>query len=421
MALSAPTAISRYQILKRLDEGGPGAVYLARDPAVDRLVAIKLLRHGYADAVVRERVIRDARSAGRLRHANIVTIFDVGDHDAQPFIAMELVRGVTLHHLIRGGAFLPLARKLRLMDELCAGLQHAHRAGVIHRGVKPKNLMMDEDGVLKILDFSIAPDGGSGSTQPDAAIGTVNYMSPEQIGGRMVDARADVFSAGAVFYELLSHRRAFADDVESGVRQMIVAGRPEPLEAIQPGLDDRLVALVNRCLEKAPARRYPDMAAIREDLRVVLQRFGPREDDGASARDEQAALDRERVNERTKRAEEEVARARDLIQRAREQFDAGDHNAAISGLEAFQPARLVANALAGFRADLQDLDAAARSSFKRPPRASPLLVASSHTVATATPPAAAKSGTRRGTTSVVLAVAVVAAVAVLVWMFLSLR
>jgi eukaryotic-like serine/threonine-protein kinase len=422
MALSAPTAISRYQILKRLDEGGPGAVYLARDPALDRLVAVKLLRHGYADAAVRERCIRGARSAARLEHPNIVTIFDVGDHNAQPFIAMEFVRGVSLHHLIRGGAFLPLPRKLRLMDELCAGLQYAHRAGLTHCGVRPKNLMMDEAGVLKILDFGIADAGGTGSTHTDAMIGTVNYMAPEQIGGRAVDARADLFSAGAVFYELLSHRRAFSDDVESGVRQMIVSGRPEPLEAIQPDLDDRIVALVNRCLEKAPTRRYQDMAAIREELGTIRRRFASKEEDDARARDHGAEPVPEPVSDRTKRAEEEVARARDLIRRAREQFDAGDHRAAISSLEAFQPARLVANALAGFRADLQQIGADATASFKRLPMAAPLLGNSSHTVATTTPPPSpAEVSTWRRTRAVALTVAIAAAVAALVWMLLNLR
>jgi serine/threonine protein kinase len=422
MALSAPAAISRYQVLNRLDEGGTGTVYLARDPAIDRLVAIKLLGEGRDDAGLRERIARDARSAGRLRHANIVTIFDVGDQDDQTFIAMEFVKGVTLHDLIHQRAALPLVGKLQLIDQLCAGLQYAHRAGVIHRDIRPKNLMIDEDGVLKILDFGIARPSGSGSAQPGATIGASNYMSPEQIAGDVVDARADMFSAGAVFYELLSYRRAFAADAESDVLRMIASGRPEPLETIQPDLDGRLVALVNRCLEKVPTRRYPDMAAVREEIGIIRQRLASREDTGVPAHTGKAAPNRERVNDRTKRAEEEVTRARAVIRRAREQFDAGDHDAAISRLEAFQPARLVANALAGFRADLQKMERDATIPFGRIPTAARMAVTSSGMVApTALPPSPADTGTSRVVKFAMLAVAIVAALAVIVWMFLNLR
>ena len=265
MASSAPTAISRYQVLNRLDEGGAGDVYLARDPGIDRLVAIKLLHEGGEDPARRERVVREARSAGRLRHPNIVTVFDVGDQGDQLFITMEFVQGVTLHDLIRRRTPLPLVGKLRLMDELCAGLQYAHRAGLIHGDIKPRNLMMDEDGALKILDFGIARVGPSA------------YMSPEQIGGHVVDARADMFSAGAVFYELLAHRCAFAGDAESEMLGMIASGQPEPLENILPDLDGHLISIVNRCLEKIPTHRYPDMAAVREELAIVRQRVDPGE------------------------------------------------------------------------------------------------------------------------------------------------
>jgi serine/threonine-protein kinase len=408
MASSAPAAISRYQVLNRLDEGGAGNVYLARDPGIDRLVAIKLLREGCEDPAQRERVVREARSAGRLRHPNIVTVFDVGDQGDELFITMEFVQGVTLHDLIRRPAPLPLVRKLRLMDELCAGLQYAHRAGLIHGDIKPRNLMMDEDGALKILDFGIPRVGPSA------------YTSPEQIGGHVVDARADMFSAGAVFYELLSHRCAFAGDTESDVLRMIASGRPEPLETIQPDLDGRLISIVNRCLEKMPTHRYPDMAAVREELAVVRQRVDPGEYGGAIARAERTAPDRERVSDRTRRAEEEVARARALIRTARQQFDAGNHEAAIAGLEAFQPARLVANALAGFRADLQRLGTEAAIPFTPPPPDQTVVVSPSETAARTPAAVPADSGDHRTTTSVIVAVAIAAAVAALVWILLSL-
>src|SRR5436190_17550324 len=155
-----------------------GSVYLARDPAIDRNVAIKLLREGYDNAALRERFMREARSAGRLRHINIVTIFDVGEHEKQPFIAMEYVEGETLHGLIKRRAALSIGRKIQLMDELAAGLQYAHRAGIVHRDIKPKNVMLDADGVLKVLDFGIARvnDGGGIKTQAGMLMGTLNYM-----------------------------------------------------------------------------------------------------------------------------------------------------------------------------------------------------------------------------------------------------
>jgi serine/threonine protein kinase len=423
MALSAPAAISRYQVLNRLDQGGAATVYLARDPAIDRLVAIKLLHGGRDDAGRRERIVREARSAGRLRHANIVTIFEVGAQDDQTFITMEFVKGVTLHDLIAPPGALPIARKLQLMDQLCAGLQYAHRAGVIHGAIKPKSLMIGEDGLLKILDFGIERPGGSAPAEPAATTtGVVNYLSPEQIGGQVVDARADMFSAGAVFYELLSNKRAFAGDVEAEVLQMIVSGQPEPLDAIQPDLDGRLVALVSRCLEKAPARRYPDMAAVREELGVVRQRFGATEDGAVPAQSETLARDRERLNDRTKRAEEEVTRARAVIRLARERFDAGDHDAAISILEAFQPARLVANALAGFRADLRKIGEVATVSFERIPTAARAAVTSPGTVTPATLPVApVDAGAPRVKRSAVLAVAIGAALGLIVWLLLNLR
>ncbi len=269
MRVSAPTTISRYHILRRLDEGGMGIVYLARDPAIDRLVAIKLLREGFDDSELRERFMREARSAGRLNQPNIVTIFDVGNHEDQPFITMEYLRGETLHALIHRRAALSLLHKLQLMDDLCAGLQYAHRNGIIHRDIKPKNLILDDDGVLKILDFGIARIGGSGMTQLGAMMGTVNYMAPEQMAGMPIDARADIFSAGAVFYELLSYERAFPGDYRTVVERVLSGAAFTPLDALDGTVPARLVATVHRCMARLPDDRYADMAAVRHELQAV--------------------------------------------------------------------------------------------------------------------------------------------------------
>jgi len=255
-----------------------GQVLLARDPAIDRLVAIKLLKEGFDNAELRERFMREARSAGRLRHINIVTIFDVGEHESQPFIAMEYVEGETLYALIQRKAALSLGRKMQLMDELSAGLQYAHRAGIVHRDIKPKNVMLDADGVLKVLDFGIARvnDAGGGiKTQAGMLMGTLNYMAPEQMMGLPdIDQRADMFSAGAVFYELLTYRQAFPGGLESGILHKIINVSPEPMLNIDPKLDPGLVAIVDKCLEKSKENRYPDMAAVRRDIALLRRRLG---------------------------------------------------------------------------------------------------------------------------------------------------
>jgi serine/threonine-protein kinase len=156
VASALPAAIGKFSILQPLGEGGMGRLYLARDPEMDRLVAIKVLREGYDSRELRERFGREAKSASTLRHANIVTIFDTGTHEGLPFIVMEYIHGETLGELIRARTPLALERKLQLMDELCAGLHYAHRKHVIHRDIKPANLMIDDEGVLRILDFGIA-------------------------------------------------------------------------------------------------------------------------------------------------------------------------------------------------------------------------------------------------------------------------
>ena len=156
---SVPSVIGRYQVREHLGQGGMGALYLALDPAIDRLVALKLLRIDSEE--MRARFLREARSVGRLQHPHIVTIYDVGEHEDQPFIAMEYIKGETLAEMVRRRAPLSLARKITLMEDLCDGLDYAHGAGLVHRDIKPANLMVtSEAGVLKILDFGIARGSG---------------------------------------------------------------------------------------------------------------------------------------------------------------------------------------------------------------------------------------------------------------------
>ena len=195
-----PATIGRYHIVKRLGRGGMGVVYLARDPVIDRDVAIKVLRT-LDEADLRARFAREIQIAGGLAHPNIVRIYDAGEFDDMPFVAMEYVGGPTLDHVIKGGTPVSLDRKLELLIDLADGLAHAHNRKVVHRDIKPSNLIIDEHDRLKILDFGIARFAASGNVSL-FAVGTPSYMAPEQIRGEQVDARCDIFSAGVVAYEL---------------------------------------------------------------------------------------------------------------------------------------------------------------------------------------------------------------------------
>jgi serine/threonine-protein kinase len=262
-----PEVIGRFQIVDQIGQGGMGSLFLAWDPLLERQIAIKLLRDDSEE--LRQRFAREARSVARLRHHNIVTIFDVGEQDGQPFIAMEYIQGQTLAELIRGGARMPLARKLQLIEALCDGLGFAHKADIVHRDVKPANVMVERDGVLKILDFGIARIAESGMTQAGMLIGTLNYMSPEQVAGHVVDGRSDIFAVGAVLYELLSCRQAFPGGLQNGILNRILNEAPPPLSDLCPGIDPDIIEIVARALAKKPEDRYQDLASMRRDLEAA--------------------------------------------------------------------------------------------------------------------------------------------------------
>jgi hypothetical protein len=249
-----------------------GVLYLAFDPVTEREVALKVLRVDSDD--LRERFLREARLAARLQHPNIVTIYDVGAHEDQPFIAMEFIAGETLGQLVYRKAPLTLSRRIALMEQVCVGLAYAHRHGIVHRDVKPANLMISRDsGVLKVLDFGVAGrvDADPGQ-QGQMLMGTPNYMSPEQVVGQASDHRSDIFSVGLVLYELLTYRQAFSGESQQSILLKVLNESPQPLAALVPGIDPALPAIVDRALEKSVDRRYPDLEAMRSDLSRVGQR-----------------------------------------------------------------------------------------------------------------------------------------------------
>jgi serine/threonine-protein kinase len=266
--LQPGTQIGRYEIQRRLGRGGMGTVYVAHDPVLGRMVAIKICLSALEMADAADRFTREARSAAALNHANIVTIHDFGDVSLQPYIVMEYVQGETVAEIIKRKAPVPVPEKLRWMEELCAGAAYAHQLGVIHRDLKPTNLMIDRSGRLKILDFGIAKMLGTLGTNATALIGTPGYMAPEQILGGSIDARSDLFSIGVVCYELLAYTEAFPGETIPAITHRIVSEEPVALPRLVPDVHPELVQLVERALKKSAADRFPDA----ESFRVALAR-----------------------------------------------------------------------------------------------------------------------------------------------------
>jgi serine/threonine protein kinase len=266
-----PRTLGRYgyEVVAVLGHGGMGSVYRARDPRLGRDLAIKLLREGYDSAELRDRFTREARSAGSLSHPNIVTIYDIDEHEGRPFIAMEYVPGQTFADLIRSNAPLPMPRKLQMMEEVCAGLAHAHAAGIVHRDIKPANLMIGPEGTVKILDFGIAKPHASGMTEPGVMLGTLNYMSPEQVTGSHRRSARGYLRGWRVLYELLSLHQAFPGEVYDSVFQRILSGSPVPLAEYCPDIDPRLVDIVDRALQKNTARRFQVAESLQNELATV--------------------------------------------------------------------------------------------------------------------------------------------------------
>jgi serine/threonine protein kinase len=265
--------IDKYEVQRRLGRGGMGSVYLAHDTVLGRQVAIKLFLGDLDVPDARDRFIREARSAARLNHPNIVIVHEFGEFSSQPYIVMEYVVGETLAETIRRKSSASLVEKLQWMDDLCAAVSYAHDAGVIHRDIKPTNLMIDRSGRLKVLDFGVARMMGTFGTAGTSFVGTPGYMAPEQILGRTVDERSDLFSIGVVCYEVVAYREAFSGDTIPTVTHRVLHEQPSALAEISPNIDPELAAAVERALEKSMDDRFPDVAAMRQVLAGVRRRL----------------------------------------------------------------------------------------------------------------------------------------------------
>jgi tetratricopeptide (TPR) repeat protein len=268
MPPAAPQRIGRYRIVGRLGKGAMGVVYSAHDDVMGRPVAIKVMMADFEeDPETSARFYREARAAGQLVHRNIITIFDMGEDDGRPYIVMELLEGRTLTEYLKSPEASDVERNLHLMIQICEGLQIAHLHGIYHRDVKPGNLVVSQDGGLKILDFGIARLSSSNLTASGLIVGTPDYMSPEQARGQDVDQRSDIFSAGAVFYFMLTGRKPFAAADLPGVLRKVEVEDPLPIRETEA--PPALARVVMKALTKSPSERYQQAAELIADLRRV--------------------------------------------------------------------------------------------------------------------------------------------------------
>jgi serine/threonine protein kinase/tetratricopeptide (TPR) repeat protein len=266
-------SIGRYQLVEKLGQGGMGVVYRAFDTLLQRVVAIKVISRTEPGAEQRERFFREARAAGQLSHRNIITIHDLGEHEDQPYLAMEFLEGEDLQHRLARPDRMSLARKVELIIEVCEGLAYAHARGIVHRDIKPANIFITDSGTAKILDFGLARLVTSELTNSNMMMGTINYMAPEQVRGERADHRADIFSVGVVFYELLCGRKAFEGESFAATLYKILQEVPEPLPNIDPGVPPELVGIVDRALAKPRDERYQHMTEMLQDLAVYRQQM----------------------------------------------------------------------------------------------------------------------------------------------------
>jgi eukaryotic-like serine/threonine-protein kinase len=266
--------IGRYQLVEKLGQGGMGVVYRAFDTLLHRVVAVKLISGSVESGTEqRERFFREARAAGQLSHRHIITIHDLGEHEGQPYLAMEYLEGEDLQRRLGRPDRMSLAHKVGLAIEICEGLEYAHARGIVHRDIKPANIFITTDGTARILDFGLARLVTSELTNSNMMMGTMNYMAPEQVRGERADQRSDIFSVGALIYELLSGRKAFERDSFASTMYRILQEDPEPLLNIDPSLPPDLVAIVNRALAKPRDERYQSMSEMLRDLAVARQQI----------------------------------------------------------------------------------------------------------------------------------------------------
>ncbi len=274
----AGSRLGRYLLLEELGAGGMGVVYRARDEKLERIVAVKVLTQGLlTNQDARKHFRREALALARLNHPNIAALHDVGEQDGVDYIVMECVQGESLRTRLHGGA-LPVGEATRILLQIGEALEEAHAQGVIHRDLKPANVIITARGLAKVLDFGVAKllettDATQSLLQTGAVIGTPLYMSPEQALGKAVDARSDLWSLGAVYYEMLSGRTPFQGDSVASVMRAVTMDRFAPVGQLQANVPVQAEQIVIRALEKDPAKRYATAVEVVKDANALLARL----------------------------------------------------------------------------------------------------------------------------------------------------
>ncbi len=267
--------LGRYEILGELGQGAMGVVYKARDPLIDRIVAIKTINLGYSldeKEDHEKRFYQEARAAGRLSHPNIVTIHDIGKSGDIAYIAMEFLQGRELRDIMNDGEQLPITQILAIATQVARGLAYAHEHEIVHRDIKPSNIMLVRDGHVKITDFGIARMSTSAvRTQTGTVLGSPKYMSPEQVLGKSIDARSDIFSLGVTLYEMLAGVAPFRGDNVNVIMYQILNVTPPPPSSLNPQVPEMLDYILAKALDKTLEGRYQTALELAEDLRACRE------------------------------------------------------------------------------------------------------------------------------------------------------
>jgi len=274
-ATTKPT-LGRYEIIKELGHGAMGTVYLGKDPSINREVAIKTL--SYADVEpqqlneIKDQFFREAKAAGSLSHPNIVTIYDVGEDHDMAYIAMELLKGKDLTQFCRTENLLTPSRVLAVGASVAEALDYAHQQGVVHRDIKPANIILMENDQIKVADFGIARVMSSSTqTQTGVIFGTPNYMSPEQVAGKKVDGRSDLFSLGVVLYEMFSAEKPFKGENITALMYAITHNAYRPLSEVAPQAPACCVKIIDKLLQKGVTRRFKSAGQLVEEIKKCQQ------------------------------------------------------------------------------------------------------------------------------------------------------
>jgi len=261
----------KYKIIQKIGEGGMGIVYKAKDTQLDRTVALKFLSTDLThDQEAKQRFFQEAKAAAALNHSNITTIYEIDEHQGQTFIAMEFIQGQSLKKKIEEGP-LSLDEAKELAIQVAEGLKEAHDKGIIHRDIKPANIMLTEKGSAKITDFGLAKlSGGADLTKASTIMGTVAYMSPEQAKGEAVDHRTDIWSLGAMFYEMLTGKRPFEKDQEHALLYAILNDKPTPLSLLRSDIPSHIDQVIEKALAKKANERYQNIKELIQDLKLSI-------------------------------------------------------------------------------------------------------------------------------------------------------